>query len=65
MAAWWAACSAEPDDHELLQTSPDCPLSGLVWCDDPTDRAVLLEVAAHVYDVPEADLLVMAEAAMQ
>ena len=60
IAAWKAACAAEPDNHELIQAPPECVLSGLVWCDDPADRAVMAEVAAHTYGI-EVSERVMAD----
>ena len=65
MAAWRAACQAEPDNHDLIQNPPGCPLSGLMWCDDPNDRAVLAEVAARLYEIDLMQVLdmVLAETA--
>ena len=64
MAAWQAACDAEPDNHELIQSPPGCPLSGLKWCDDPKDRVILGEVAARLYDIDFSTVLeLVAEAA--
>ena len=57
MAAWQAAREAEPDDHELIQSPPGCPLSGLKWCDNPKDRVILGEVAAHLYDIDFSTVL--------
>ena len=62
MATWRAACQAEPDNHELSQGPPGCPLTGMAWCDDPADRAVMAEVAAHVLDIGVEELLTGIEA---
>ena len=63
IAAWRAARDAEPDNHELIQSPPQCALSGLVWCTHPEDRAVLAEVAARVYEIDIAELLTIVEEA--
>ena len=64
MAAWRAACQAEPDNHELIQGPPGCPLAGMAWCDDPADRAIMAEVAARSYGIEVSELLsAIAEAA--
>ena len=61
-ATWLAACKADPDDHEVIQRPPESALSGIAWCDDPADREIVAEVAAHVLDIGVEELLTGIEA---
>ena len=63
IATWLAACKAEPDNHEVIQRPPESVLSGLAWCDDPADRAIVAEVAAHTFGLDVAELLAAIEPA--
>ena len=62
-ATWLAACKAEPDNREVTQRPPESVLSGLAWCDDPADRAIVAEVAAHTFGLDVAELLAAIEPA--
>ena len=56
-ATWLAACKADPDNHEVIQRPPESALSGIAWCDDPADRAIVAEVAAHAFGIDVDELL--------
>ncbi len=63
MAAWRAACAADPGNGRLITSPPENAFFGLFWCADPEDRAVLAEVAARDFEIDVADVLQAVEAA--
>ena len=63
MAAWRKACVDDPANDRLVQKPPGCALTGIVWCVEPEDRAILAEVAAHDFEIDIADVLAAVEVA--
>ena len=62
-ATWLAACKADQDNREVIQRPPESALSGIAWCDDPADREIVAEVAAHAFGIDVAELLAAIEPA--